>query len=75
MRVTHKGQVTIPANLRERFGLLPETEVVFEATEQGVLLTKASGPRHRGRAIVEHLTGRATRQLSTDEIMAMTRGE
>jgi AbrB family looped-hinge helix DNA binding protein len=75
MRITSKGQVTIPANLRERFGLLPETEVVFEATDQGVLLSKASGPRTRGRAIVEHLTGRATRKLSTDEIMAMTRGE
>ena len=75
MRITSKGQVTIPANLRERFGLLPETEVVFEATAQGVLLTKASGPRKRGRAIVEHLTGRATRKLSTDEIMALTRGE
>ena len=75
MRITSKGQVTIPIELRDRFGLLPNTEVDFEPTEEGVLLKKARGPRRRGRALVEHLRGRATRKLTTDEILALTRGE
>ena len=30
MRMTSKGQVTIPAEIREKAGLLPHTEVDFE---------------------------------------------
>jgi len=75
MRITPKGQITIPAELRQRFGLLPNTEVELEATEDGILLRKARGSQWRGREIVAHLAGRATRRLSTDEIMALTRGE
>jgi len=30
MRITSKGQVTIPKDIRERAGLLPNTEVEFE---------------------------------------------
>jgi AbrB family looped-hinge helix DNA binding protein len=75
MRITSKGQVTVPIELREQFGLLPDTEVAFEATDEGVLLRKATAPPRRGPALVAHMTGRATRKLSTDEIMRLTRGE
>ena len=75
MRITSKGQVTIPIELRERFGLLPNTEVDFEASDGGILLKKVRGGRRRGRALVEHMRGRATSGLTTDEIMALTRGE
>ena len=74
MRITSKGQVTIPQEIRERLGLLPQTEVDFELTERGVLLKKARSRRPRGRAVVEHLRGRGDVQLSTDEILALTRG-
>jgi len=74
MRITSKGQVTIPQEVRERLGLLPQTEVEFEMAEDGVLLKKARGNRPRGRAVVEHLRGRGDVQLSTDEILAHTRG-
>ena len=74
MRITSKGQVTIPQDVRERLGLLPHTEVVFEMTDDGVLLKKASGSRPRGRALVEHLRGRGDVLLSTDEILEHTRG-
>jgi bifunctional DNA-binding transcriptional regulator/antitoxin component of YhaV-PrlF toxin-antitoxin module len=66
--------VTIPQAIREQAGLLPQTEVDFELTEHGVLLTKARGQRPRGRSVVEHLRGRGDVQLSTDEILALTRG-
>ncbi len=41
MRVTSKGQVTIPQAIRERLELLPQSEVEFELVEHGVLLKKA----------------------------------
>ncbi|CAN5720789.1 AbrB/MazE/SpoVT family DNA-binding domain-containing protein [soil metagenome] len=67
MKITTKGQVTIPQFIREELGLLPHTEVEFEIQDGAVLLKKAHG--------IEHLRGRADAGLSTDEIMALTRGE
>jgi AbrB family looped-hinge helix DNA binding protein len=75
MRITTKGQVTIPADIRERLGLLPNTEVDFDTDGDTVTIRKAGGVKRRGQRIVEHLRGRATTRMSTDEIMALTRGE
>ena len=75
MRITSKGQVTIPRDVRERFGLMPNTEVRFVITDDGALLVKDDAENRRGWALVEQMRGRATRKLSTDEIMALTRGE
>jgi len=74
MKITTKGQVTIPQEIRERFGLLPHTEVEFEVRDDLVVLRR-SGVSRRGRKVVEHLKGRGTVQMSTDEILALTRGE
>jgi len=76
-RITAKGQVTIPQSIRERFGLMPNTEVEFVVRGETVRIVKArSGPREgRGRAAVRRLRGRASAvRMSTDEIMALTRG-
>ena len=53
VRITSKGQVTIPQEFRERFGLLPNTEVEFVATPDGkeLRLLKSSKPSGRGRAL------------------------
>jgi AbrB family looped-hinge helix DNA binding protein len=75
MRITSKGQVTIPVEIRERLGLLPETEVEFEVHGNVVQLRKVDGRSRRGRRLVSALTGRATTGMTTDEIMALTRGE
>ncbi|HEY8367813.1 MAG TPA: AbrB/MazE/SpoVT family DNA-binding domain-containing protein [Thermodesulfobacteriota bacterium] len=75
MRVTAKGQVTIPQAIREQVGLLPDTEVQFEVVGDVVQIRKVRGARTRGRAIVDRLRGKATAGLTTDEIMALTRGE
>lgn len=75
MKITTKGQVTIPQHIRERYGLLPGTEVTFEDVNGEVQLKKQKGQKSRGRALVEHMRGRAKTRLSTDEIMALTRGE
>jgi AbrB family looped-hinge helix DNA binding protein len=73
MRITQKGQVTIPAEIREKLGLLPDTEVTFRLEDGRVVMEKASAPPRRGRRVVERLRGRASADLSTEEIMAMTR--
>jgi AbrB family looped-hinge helix DNA binding protein len=75
MRITSKGQVTIPIEIREKLGLLPNTEVEFAVRGNAAQIRKARRARlSRGRMIVEHSRGRATAGLSTDEIMALTRG-
>lgn len=76
MKLTSKGQVTIPQALREKFGLLPQTEVVFEEAENGVLIKPAVATRRReAEAWLKHARGSATAKLTTDEIMSVTRGE
>ena len=77
MRITAKGQVTIPIEIRERLGLLPNCEVEFEIDRNAVRIRKARGKRARGRgrSIVAHLKGRATSGMSTGAIMALTRGD
>lgn len=77
MRITTKGQVTIPVEIREKAGLLPHTEVDFELDGEGVRIVKARAPRGetRGQEIVRRLRGSATVKMSAEEIMALTRGE
>lgn len=73
MRITSKGQVTIPIAIRERLGLHPGTEVEFDVDGDAARLTRAKDAPGRGRTIVDRLRGRATSGLSTEEIMAFTR--
>ena len=77
MRITAKGRVTIPVEIRERLGLLPDSEVEFEIDGNAVRIRKARGRRAtgRGRSIVQHLRGKVTGRLTTEQIMAMTRAE
>jgi AbrB family looped-hinge helix DNA binding protein len=77
VRITSKGQVTIPVDIRERAGLLPQTEVEFKFDGKSVRIVRAkSGKRGgRGARIVAHLRGRGDVTMSTDEILALTRGD
>lgn len=77
MRITAKGQVTIPVALRERAGLMPDTEVAFELDGDAVRIVRAEQGRKlsRGRKLVAAMRGRGDRPMSTDAIMALTRGE
>ena len=76
MRITSRGQVTIPQEIRDRFGLLPGTEVEFVATRHSVQIVKSKNRARptRGQAIVRRLTARCSVKMSTDEILALTRG-
>ena len=75
MRITSKGQVTIPQDIRERFGLLPHTEVEFVVESNVVVLRKAAGGSARAREWIRRYRGSADAGLTTDEIMQLTRGE
>ena len=78
MQVTTKGQVTIPLAIRSGLGLLPHTEVEFELAGDHAVIRKKSttpGAGERGRRAVAALRGTAQTTMSTDEIMALTRGE
>jgi antitoxin PrlF len=75
MRITSKGQVTIPIEVRRKLGLLPNTEVEFEVRGNSARLvkTKPTKPRGRGASAVARLRGTAKAKLSTDAILALTR--
>ena len=77
MRITKKGQVTIPADIRARAGLMPNTEVTCEYDGTTVRLIPVTAPHKpgQGAALVAHLRGRGNVTMTTDEIMALTRGE
>lgn len=76
MRITTKGQVTIPANIREKAGLLPHTDIdfVLEGKTVKIVRKTATAKLSRGGRLTAHLKGRGDVRMSTDEIMALTRG-
>jgi len=75
MKITSKGQVTIPMDIREKAGLLPHTDVEFAVEGKNVVIRKARRTDSRGNQVVAALRGKGTVRMSTDQIMALTRGE
>jgi AbrB family looped-hinge helix DNA binding protein len=77
MRITSKGQVTIPAEIREQAGLLPHTEVKFEFDGNAVRIVRVQNTKNHGRGsrLIAHLRGRGDIAMSTDAIMALTRNK
>jgi AbrB family looped-hinge helix DNA binding protein len=78
MRITSKGQVTIPQRIREEAGLLPNTEVEFVLDGGSVTIRKARSRAResRGARAVRLLRQPVRRhRMSTDEIMALTRDD
>lgn len=76
MRITSKGQVTIPQAIRDRFGLLPHTEVRFREANGVVVIEKSSEGPSRGKEGIRRLRqARLRSRLSTDELLALTRGD
>ncbi len=75
MRVTSKGQVTIPIEMREQLGLLPNSEVEFDIVGESVRIRKARGAKGRGQRLLELMRRAPKPKMTTDELMALTRGE
>ncbi|MCD6584970.1 MAG: AbrB/MazE/SpoVT family DNA-binding domain-containing protein [Desulfobacteraceae bacterium] len=72
MRVTTKGQVTIPQHIREKLGITPATEVDFVEEKDRIFLVKRKREKPAIRRFTK-LRGVATVKMTTDEIMALTR--
>lgn len=77
MRITSKGQVTIPIDIREKAGLMPNTDVEFKFDGKVVQIIPSKGRvgQSRGARAVARLRGTGDVAMSTDEIMALTRGD
>lgn len=76
MRITSKGQVTIPQAIREKAGLHPHTEVEFKISGGKVILKPAGKASTRAEQAIGRLRGTLKGvRMSTDQIMALTRGE
>jgi AbrB family looped-hinge helix DNA binding protein len=71
MRVTTKGQVTIPRKIRELLGIVPETEIDFVEDDGRVYIVKTS--KEKPTKKYTRLRGIATAKMTTDEIMKLTR--
>lgn len=70
MRVTRKGQVTIPLEIRRALGIRAGSDVEFECDEQGARLVVDRG---RAQERISRMRGAGDVDLTTDEILAMTR--
>jgi antitoxin PrlF len=76
MKVTQKGQITIPKAFRDQYGLEHETEVGFRAVQEGVLVYSVASSRPREiRRSLARVRGIADQNVRTDDIMRMTRSE
>ncbi len=79
MRITEKGQVTIPGTIRRNAGFLPGTEVEFVHDKNGVHLRPVKGKRTTSRRerqvrdALDRLRGSATIKMTTEEILSLTR--
>lgn len=73
MKVTVKGQVTIPLPIREKLGITPNSEVDFVEEGERVYIRKILSSPSTGR--FHRFRGAATVKMTTQEILSLTRGE
>ena len=81
MRVTEKGQVTIPKHIRDKAGIRPGSEVDFRLEDGRIQIVKRNGTKKGesvGQALVRDLQAAArcaaALALSTNDVMELTRG-
>jgi AbrB family looped-hinge helix DNA binding protein len=70
VRVTQKGQVTIPLAVRRALGIHPGSDVEFQLEEHGARLVV---DRERAAEEITSMRGAGDLELSTDEILGLTR--
>jgi AbrB family looped-hinge helix DNA binding protein len=75
MKITTKGQVTIPHHLRLKFGLLPHTDVTFEEADGCVVIRPVLSKRALVEARLREARGVAGAGTTTDDVMRLTRGD
>ena len=81
MRVTSKGQVTIPRDLRELAGISPNSEVVFALEDGKIVILPKDNPREaadrdrleRFLRALDRLEGTGDPTMDAEDVMALTR--
>ena len=73
MKLNSKGQVTIPAQLRERHGLHEGDEVDVVEDGDTLRIVRVKDSETRGRRLVRRMRGRATTSMTTDQLLALLR--
>jgi antitoxin PrlF len=73
--VTSKGQVTIPKSVRDRLNIKPGSQVDFELAEDGRVVLVKAGRKTTPKSRFDRILGSATVDMTTDEIMALMRGD
>lgn len=71
MKINTEGQITIPPDIQEQLGLFPSTEIQLEVIGDTLQIRKPTP--NQGTRMIAAMRGKATRNLSTDEIMQLTR--
>ena len=75
MRLNSKGQVTIPAALREKYRLHEGDEIDVIEAGNALQIVRAENSDTHGQRLARSMRGRATTTMSTDELMELLRGE
>lgn len=75
MKLNTKGQVTIPADIRERNGLHPGDEIEVVDIDDVIQIRRVEDAPTRGQRATRRLRGTATTEMSTDELMALLRDD
>lgn len=75
MRLTSKGQVTIPKQFRDALGIFPDSAVTFRLENGKLIVEKAASSSSASQRMTQALSGKGSVRLSTDEIMRLTRGD
>ena len=76
MRITSKGQVTIPQNVREQLGLLPNTEVEFSIERGRAVIRPKKPTATRAQRLVQHLRQHGSKmRMSSKQLLALLRDE
>lgn len=73
MKISTKGQVTIPVEMRIKLGMLPYTEVDFVLQDEGILIKKHQNSKRKSSKLLEQLSGKSRLNMSTEYIMKLTR--
>lgn len=75
MRINSKGQVTIPALLREKHGLREGDEVNVVEEGSALRIVPVDSGQTRGLRLVHRMRGRATTTMTTNQLLQLLRGE
>lgn len=75
MKISTDGQVTIPQEIRDRLGLQPDTEVELTVVDGGVMVRKVEEKLGDFRSYLDSIRGTLKCGMTTDEVMALTRGD